>query len=249
MRLSQPLVLGRTSVLFTDRHDGSETEASDSGFNLAGNAALLPSKLCHLASFGNLTQLVLLNQVHGADVLVVNEESLGETSVQIPVTGLPVPAELPTADAVVTNLKGVGLVIRVADCLPVLFVDDASGIIGAAHAGRVGLLSGVLSNTVNTMRDMGATRIDAFVGPHICGSCYEVPQSMQNAALEVPGIVSRTSWGTPALDLGAAAEAELAALGVSTTRLDPCTMEDEDYYSHRGDQGNTGRQVGLIWRM
>ena len=244
----QPLVMGNTSLVFTDRNDGTETDAPESGFNLGNASALLPEKLNLLADATGLTILVLLNQVHGNDVLVIDEDSLIENSVRILAEELAMPRELPTADAAVTALRGVGLVIRVADCLPVLLVDDSTGVIGAAHAGRVGLLAGVLTNTVEKMRELGAIEISAFVGPHICGNCYEVPATMQEEAATVPGIVSRTSWGTPALDLGAAAAAELVALGVLVTRLDPCTFEDENYYSHRGDNGKAGRQVGLIWR-
>jgi YfiH family protein len=148
----------------------------------------------------------------------------------------------------VTKLTGVALMMRVADCVPVLLADEEAGVIAIAHAGRIGLLAGVLDNTVAMMRDNGATALRAWIGPHICGSCYEVPDNMRAAAsVNHPEMASTTSWGTPALDLGAGVVAALSRLGVGEiTRLDPCTLTTPTLFSYREDP-QTGRQAGLIW--
>ncbi|MDQ4008945.1 MAG: laccase domain-containing protein, partial [Actinomycetota bacterium] len=108
---------------------------------------------------------------------------------------------------------------------------------------------GVVTRAVETMRGLGAHRVRAWVGPHVCGRCYEVPAALQQeVASVVPQTRATTSWDTPALDLGAGVAAQLAAAGceVAPTPL-WCTREDPDLYSHRRDGGHTGRQAGLVW--
>jgi YfiH family protein len=82
----------------------------------------------------------------------------------------------PKADAIVTSRPGIILGILTADCTPVLFADEKAGVIGAAHAGWKGALTGVLANTVAAMEKLGATRgnINAAVGPTIHQPSYEV---------------------------------------------------------------------------
>lgn len=175
-------------------------------------------------------------QVHGHHVLVV---ALGDS-----------PREVATyeADALVTQSPGIAVAVRAADCLPVLLADPAAGVVAAAHAGRVGLARGVLAATVARLQGLGATHVRAWIGPHVCGACYEVPAELQSdycAAL--PAARAETSWGTPSLDLGVAAEAQLSALGCVVTRVDPCTMETSTLHSYRRDGARSGRQAGVVW--
>src|SRR5699024_12180484 len=92
-----------------------------------------------------------------------------------------------------------GLGVLAADCLPVLFADPTTGTIGAAHAGRVGLLDGVLAATVDQMRRRGAREILAVIGPAICGRCYEVSPELARDVEIGRAHVGRSRWGTPAL--------------------------------------------------
>ncbi len=97
------------------------------------------------------------------------------------------------------------------------------------------------------MRDLGASTIQAWVGPHICGSCYEVPEAMQQqVASQEPASLSTTSWGTPALDIGAGVRAQLERVGVAVTDVSRCTLESPDLYSHRRDGAGAGRLAGVI---
>ena len=199
------------------------------------------------ASLG-VDRFITLAQVHGPDVVVVDAELLAtwgpEQHLGSGATGTPLQA----ADALVTTQPGVALCIRVADCLPVLFVDSARGVIGAAHAGRVGLAAGVLPRTVDAMRELGAGEIQAWFGPHICGACYEVPADMrEDVARGLPEAYAETSWGTPSLNLGAAAEAQLRALGCVVRREDPCTRTTPALHSHRRDGADAGRLGALVW--
>lgn len=152
-------------------------------------------------------------------------------------------------DALVTDRTDTVLLVRVADCVPILLADPAAGIIGAAHAGRTGMAQGVVSACVEEMQLLGAREVTAWVGPHICGRCYEVPPDMQAEVVAVePSAASTTSWGTPGLDLGAGVTAQLERLGVLVHDLSRCTLESADLYSYRRDGSRSGRQAGLIRR-
>lgn len=158
-------------------------------------------------------------------------------------------APVPVADALVSADASTALAVMVADCLPVVLAGPtASGAATAvAHAGRRGLLDGVLQATVDRLRSAGAGPLQAWIGPAICGRCYEVPAAMaEEAERLMPGIAGTTSWGTPALDLPAAAAALLAGLGVAVEASGVCTREDHAYYSYRRDP-KTGRFAGLVW--
>lgn len=188
-----------------------------------------------------------LTQVHSARVLPAEGFGWGEAAS---------PRE---ADALVSATGRDPLAIMVADCLPVALVSrhagegEATGPTAVAHAGRRGLLDGVLENTVHRMRQDGAGGsrgdIEAWIGPGICGRCYEVPESMRaEGATRIPACASTTSWGTPALDLPAGADEILTALGVTVHHSGVCTLEDHRVYSHRREPGR-GRFVGLVWRQ
>src|SRR5205085_1340280 len=120
-------------------------------------------------------------------------------------------------------------------------------IVGAAHCGRPGLLAGVVPATAQALRDLGAGSLTAWVGPHICGACYEVPADLQEeVAAAVPASRATTSWGTPSLDIGAGVRAQLEAAGVEVVDVSRCTRESADLYSYRRDGAGSGRQAGLI---
>ncbi|WP_141013795.1 polyphenol oxidase family protein [Nocardioides sambongensis] len=178
-----------------------------------------------------------LSQVHGAEVVEVVDE---------PPRG---PAEVPSADGLVTVRPRTGLMIRTADCVPVLLADAVSGVIGAAHAGRAGTALGVVPRTAARMRELGAQRLHAWIGPHVCGRCYEVPAQMRaEVAAVVPQTFSETHAGTPALDLGAGVRAQLEAEQVSVVEVPGCTLEDGALHSYRRDGAAAGRLAGLVWR-
>jgi YfiH family protein len=153
-------------------------------------------------------------------------------------------------DAMVTDRPGLALAVLAADCVPVLLADPGVGVLGAAHAGRVGAASGVLAATLQAMRNLGARpdRTEVLLGPAVCGGCYEVPAAMRDEVGAVlPGSGCRTRAGTPGLELRAGLRAQLATLGVTRVDTDPrCTMEDPALYSHRRD-GRTGRLAAITW--
>jgi hypothetical protein len=107
-------------------------------------------------------RLVTPFQIHSPDVIVVKEPWTRENR--------------PRADAVVTQMPRLAIGVSTADCGPLLFADSAAGVIGAAHAGWRGALSGVVEATVAAMERLGAKRIRvaAALGPTIRQSNYEV---------------------------------------------------------------------------
>lgn len=177
---------------------------------------------------------VLMHQVHGAGTSLVED---GGTR------------GAPSCDALYTSQPGVALLARAADCVPVLLADPATGWIAAAHAGRPGLAAGVVPAAVAALRDSGAEPTVAWIGPHVCGACYEVPAELRDeVAALVPEARSTTSWGTPALDLGAGVRAQLEAAGITDIRVvDACTREDATWPSYRRDGTAATRFAGVIW--
>ena len=195
--------------------------------------------------------LRFMNQVHSAEVVSVTAATEPEGAGKAGFGGSNAPgSDTPTADALVSPDGSAPLAVMVADCVPVVLAGhNGTGVVTAvAHAGRRGLLDGILTNTVREMRGAGATGLRAWIGPSVCGQCYEVPGTMlEESAAILPVLRSRTRWGTPALDLPAGAEAQLVSLGVDVVRVPGCTLESEDLYSHRRSSAS-GRFAGLIWR-
>lgn len=178
--------------------------------------------------------ITMTTQVHGADVAEVARVR---------------PNMRRRADALLTTARGVGIGVMVADCVPVLLADTDAGVVATAHAGRGGLVGGVVLNAVAAMVARGARRtaIRAALGPSICGRCYEVPEQMRDEVeAAVPGTAGTTDWGTPSLDIAAGVRSQLEAAGVGAlTQVQACTYEDEGYFSYRRD-GLTGRFAGVI---
>ena len=180
-----------------------------------------------------------MNQVHGSDVLILENG----TAAQEPAA--------PTADGLVS--RGTPLAVMVADCVPVVMVaGPAEGmgsfpVLAAVHAGRPGVAAGIVPAAIQKMRDAGAADIRAWIGPSICGSCYEVPDSMRDSVSAlVPAAWSETSWETPGLDLPAGVRSQLEAERVTVEYSGPCTLENESLYSYRRNR-ETRRFAGLVW--
>ena len=177
-----------------------------------------------------------MNQVHGSDVAVISGSDFTAE------------AAGPTADAMVSPDRP--LAVMVADCVPVVLVGEQAGgapLLGVAHAGRPGVASGVVPATVARLRKLGAGSVSAWIGPSICGSCYEVPEDMrEDVAAVVPASWCTTSRGTPGLDLPAGVRSQLEADGVTVEHSGGCTLEDAAQFSYRRDR-RSGRFAGLVW--
>ncbi|GAA4333673.1 peptidoglycan editing factor PgeF [Streptomyces venetus] len=227
---------------FTDRW-GGVSAAPYEELNLGGavgddpDAVRTNRELAAKSLGADPDRVVWMNQVHGADVAVV-DGPWGSSS------------EIPSVDAIVTVRRGLALAVLTADCVPVLLADPVAGIVAAAHAGRPGMIAGVVPAALRAMTELGAepSRIVARTGPTVCGRCYEVPEAMRAevAAVE-PAAYAETSWGTPAVDVSAGVHAQLERLGVRDREQSPvCTLESGDHFSYRRDR-TTGRLAGYVW--
>ncbi|WP_442809221.1 peptidoglycan editing factor PgeF [Streptomyces sp. NBC_01218] len=227
---------------FTDRW-GGVSAAPYGSLNLGGAvgddpAAVVANRARAAGALGFAPERVVwMNQVHGREVAVVDGPWGPDR-------------EIPAVDALVTARRSLPLAVLTADCVPVLLADPVAGVVGAAHAGRPGLVAGVVPATVEAMLALGAeaSRIVARTGPAVCGGCYEVPAAMRDEVAErVPAARAETRWGTPAVDVVAGVHWQLDALGVRGAERSPfCTRESDDHFSYRRDR-TTGRLAGYVW--
>ncbi|MGH8823198.1 MAG: peptidoglycan editing factor PgeF [Jiangellaceae bacterium] len=229
--------MGAARFALTDRFGGS-SRGTYAELNLGGHvgdaAADVTENRGRLAAQIGLAadHVVYVNQVHGAGVAIVDG----------PWTG-----PVPEVDAMVTRAVGTGLAVLVADCVPVLLADPGAGVVGVAHAGRRGMVAGVVQAVLAAMRELGASDVTARIGPSVCGGCYEVPEQMRAAvAGQEPASWATTRAGTPALDVAAGVAAQLLRAGVEVRTLEGCTVEDPTLYSYRRDH-TTGRFAGVAW--
>ncbi|MDM9628816.1 peptidoglycan editing factor PgeF [Rhizobium sp. S152] len=188
-------------------------------------------------------RLATVHQVHSPDAIVVDGSYDGTR---------------PPADALVTATPGIALGVLAADCGPILFADPENRVIGAAHAGWKGALTGVLENTIEAMEGLGARRetIVACLGPSISQASYEVgPEFVERFLGEDPSykryFVASAKPGHAMFDLPALTVARLRAAGVRAESLGVCTYPDsERFFSYRRTTHNQepdyGRQISAI---
>ncbi len=175
-----------------------------------------------ISDYLEVTDLVSLHQIHSPHVVTLNG----------PVT------ERPKADAMVTTATGVALGTLSADCGPVLFADHEAGVIGAAHAGWKGALTGVLEATVDAMTALGARQITAVLGPCISQASYEVgpefldrfmDEDTEYARFFANGQGDRLQFDLPGFILS-----RLRAVGADASWTGHCTYADpQRFYSYR----------------
>jgi hypothetical protein len=182
-------------------------------------------------------------QIHSPDAVVATGPWAGER---------------PRADAIVTRAEGLALGVTAADCGPILFVDPNARVIGAAHAGWKGALTGVLESTVEAMEKLGAERggIVAAIGPLIRQHSYEVGDEFverfieadaDNAAFFLPA----TRAGHAMFDLAGFIRMRLENAGVlMIDDIGVDTYSDERFYSYRRSvhrqEPDYGRHVHAI---
>ncbi len=195
------------------------------------------------AAFGiTPAQVVSPHQVHGCHVAHVTREDGGRV--------------IPATDALITATPGVVLLLRFADCTPILFFDPLRRALGLAHAGWRGVVAEVAAATVQAMgAAFGTQAADLWVGigPTIGPQHYSVgPEVVEAVQSTLPAGVSVATCraGQWYLDLPAAVEAQLRAVGVNRiTQSGLCTADRlDEWYSHRAEHGRTGR-FGILMML
>jgi YfiH family protein len=184
-------------------------------------------------------------QIHSPDAVVVS-------------TPWEAASSRPRADAIVTRAEGLAIGVTAADCGPILFVDPNARVIGAAHAGWKGALTGILESTVKTMEQLGAERtgIVAAIGPLIRQHSYEVGGEFVERFMEADAenslfFIPSTRAGHAMFDLAGFIRMRLENAGVlmiDDIGLD--TYSDERFYSYRRsvhrNEPDYGRHVHAI---
>jgi polyphenol oxidase len=183
-------------------------------------------------------------QMHGREVIQVSRESnRKDISKQ-------------KADALITNVRGVGVGVRTADCTPILLFDPRSEAVAAIHAGWRGTVLDIVGATIEAMQRAYQTEacdLIAAIGPCIGPCCFEVgPEVVDAFAAKLPESLWRgpgRSSGKATIDLYAANEAFLRGAGV--TQIDTlrvCTMCDpaQRFFSFRRDGEKSGRHLSII---
>lgn len=181
----------------------------------------------HVGGFG-VTRLATARQVHGAELLVHAPGWQGWL-------------RGPDADGHVSVARGTATAVTVADCVPV-FVAHPSGATALLHSGWRGTAANILARAVRVLADAGlaASDLRVFLGPAVCGTCYEVSP-------DVYGRLTGRSVDVPTrVDLRAVIADQARALGIRRLDVTPaCTRCDNElFYSHRA--GDPGRQLGVL---
>lgn len=188
-----------------------------------------------------MDQVVTVHQVHGARVVLAGHNERGSV--------------VPSCDGLATAEPNVVLMLRFADCVPVLLFDPVHRAAALLHAGWRGWAAGVVTAGLRLMSDEFGTRpsdLVAGIGPAIGPCCYEVGPEVIATALEVLGsaghsVVSTLSGATH-LDLPGAVQMQLETAGVVRVEMSGvCTgCRRDEFYSHRGDDGKTGRFAAVV---
>jgi YfiH family protein len=177
-----------------------------------------------LAALG-VARVIQVKQVHGARVVLAAE------------------AEGQEGDAIVGREPGVAVGVRVADCVPVLVADEASGAVAAIHAGWRGVVAGVVRAGVELV---AGRRMVAAIGPCIGACCFEVGLEVADQV----GFVVHRRGDKAYVDLRAAVRSQLEARGVERKRIEDvagCTRhEPELFHSFRRDGAGSGRMLAAI---
>ncbi len=224
----------------SDRHGGVSV-APYYSLNLGKNTDDDPAhvlenrrRFCTALGF-RADQLAISKQVHGDQVLVVTAPGMAEGY-----------------DALVTNAPGILLAVSVADCTPILIFDQKNKAVAAVHAGWRGTAAGIIGKTLEVMAGhFGSVGADcrAYVGTCIDECSFEVGAEVA-AAFADEFKRFDVAKGRFFVDLKKANAAQLLAFGVPAARIEislySTVLHNADYFSHRREQGRTGRMLAAI---
>lgn len=190
-------------------------------------------------------QVATAHQVHSNRVAVVTAQDGGRL--------------VPATDGLVTNTPGLAILLRFADCQPIILYDPVRHAMGLVHAGWRGLAQGIARRAVETMQEAFGTKpadLLAGLGPAIGPCCYtvgdEVASALGYALPDWQKVMSLDPSGTGwRLDLPAANAQQLNAAGVRARRMEQaglCTAcHHDEFFSHRADKGHTGRFAVVVY--
>ncbi|MHB0866774.1 MAG: peptidoglycan editing factor PgeF [Thermoleophilia bacterium] len=238
-----------TRVYFTTRLGGvsrSPYASLNLGFHVGDDPGAVRSNRAMLSQILGIdaSRISSPRQRHTAEVAMLTPDTIGAGAISDQSACDP-------CDGLVTDIPDAPILLHYADCVPVVLMAAERGkpAVAVLHAGRQGLMQGVIGNGVRLMRDslgLAPDSLRAAIGPSIGPCCYEVSEE---TAREFEGRFGTAAVSSRFLDLRAAAGADLTAAGVdedSISLLDICTACDPDFYSYRRD-GVTGRHGAIAW--
>lgn len=218
----------RVFYTFTDENDGNLAfHVEDNEINVIKNRKNLALKLGY-----NYEDLVYMNQIHSANIIVVDENS---------------PKLVDNCDSIITRSKNLPLMVMVADCIPILMFDDKKGIIAAIHAGRNSTFLEISKKTAEVFIEKFSSNpedINVVFGASIQKCCYEVSEDLSKI---VENSFGKKFVENNYIDLQGINKKQLNDLGIKNIEISNiCTKcGDKPYFSYRKDK-KTGRFAGII---
>ena len=236
---------------FSTKRGKTEVSNTYSGFNICNytgddnfHIKECKSELCNLFEIES-DSLIMPRQTHGTNVLIIDSAFVNADKEKR--TKL-----LQDKDAIISPLENIIIGINTADCVPLLFYEPYSGIIGAAHAGWKGTVNKIASETLSAILSLGGSieKIQVIIGPSICHKCFEVGNEVAekfcDAGFPVNSISHiSTDTGKLHIDLWRANEWLLAKDGIPHDNIHICGIctkcNPAEYFSARAYGVNSGR--------
>ena len=193
-----------------------------------------------------LPSVLLAEQVHGEEVATITEDFT---------PGLTEDKKYPGArmikgvDAMITDLPGIALIVRSADCVPVLIYDPVRKVVAAVHAGWGGIAAGIIKKTIQKLEVNFNSKTGDMVfglGPAIHACCYAVKDDVIGKVGEQ---YVRTQGGKKYIDLIKAAEDQILKMNVRAKNIEilpQCSACTKELYSYRRDGKRAGRLFHMI---
>jgi YfiH family protein len=233
---------------------GGESDICPGALNMALHVGDDPEKVIRnrekvaAAMSFSLNQAVTCAQVHGSLVVAVTEKDAGQGARDLTST-------IPDTDGLVTDCKGLPLMLFYADCVPVMLADTVSGAFGLVHAGWRGSVAHIVDKGIALMKAQFGSRpenLTAAIGPSIGACCYEVDRRVLEQAAGMEACFRPTWKDHYQLDLWEMNRRELLAAGVPEKQIlvaRVCTACHHDlYFSYRAEHGHTGRMAAIIYK-
>lgn len=191
--------------------------------------------------------LVAAQQVHGAGITLVSQEDRGRGATDWE-------SAIRDTDALMTQQRGIPLLILVADCAPILLVDPVQRVLAVVHAGWRGAVSGIAGKAVQRMQSewgTGPADVLAGIGPCLSIENLEVGEEVAEQVEKVDATAVIGGYLKPHLDLRGLIERDLGRVGVSAANIEVlpnCPKEENQrFFSHRGQNGEAGRFGIVAW--
>ena len=218
----------RVFYTFTDKNDSNLAfHVEDNEINVIKNRKNLALKLGY-----NYEDLVYMNQIHSANIIVVDENS---------------PKLVDNCDSIITRSKNLPLMVMVADCIPILMFDSKQGVVAAIHAGRNSTFLEISKKTASFFIEKFSSNpedINVVFGASIQKCCYEVSEDLSKI---VENSFGKEFVENNYIDLQGINKKQLNDLGIKNIEISNiCTKcGDKSYFSYRKDK-KTGRFAGII---